>query len=332
MCVKESGISKFATAQAHQEEKAPTLRYVVITPARNEEQFIELTLKSMVVQTVRPLKWVIVSDGSTDRTDEIVAAYATQYKWIELIRLPERKERHFAGKVHAFDAGYARVAHLEHDVVCNLDADITLDEDHFEFLLGKFEVNPRLGVAGVPFREGTEQYDYRFTSVDHVSGACQLFRRECFEEIGGYTPIKSGGIDLVAVVSARMNGWETRTFLDKTCYHHRKMGTATRSALSGAFKGGYGDYLLGVHPLWQICRSLYQITKRPPLLLGGSLLLIGYFWAMITRAEKTVSPAMAKFRGKEQVGRLKRIFRSLLGRQQARSAACHGSSDESSTS
>src|SRR5437773_4088000 len=102
----------------------PVLTYVVITPARNEAQFIELTTKSMLAQSVHPLKWVIVSDGSTDGTDEIVTKFAANTPWIELIRMPERRERDFAGKVHAFNAGYARVAGLKYDVIVSLDADI----------------------------------------------------------------------------------------------------------------------------------------------------------------------------------------------------------------
>src|SRR5437773_5655127 len=219
------------------------LVYVLITPARNEAAFIELTLKSVIAQTLRPARWVIVSDGSTDGTDEIVRTYAAEYTWIELLRMPERRERHFAGKVDAFNAGCARVADLDYEVIGNLDADISFDEDYLAFLMRKFVENPRLGVAGTPFREGERQYDYRFTSVDHVSGACQLFRRQCFADIGGYTPTKIGGIDLVAVLSARMRGWQTRTFLEKTCAHHRKMGTATQPAVIVALKGGRGDYL-----------------------------------------------------------------------------------------
>src|SRR5215467_6869786 len=105
------------------------LEYVVITPARNEAHFIEQTLKSVTSQTVLPLKWVIVSDGSTDGTDDIVKQYAAQYPWIELLRMPERAERHFAGKVHAFNAGYTRVRDTEYDVVVSLDADISFEDD-----------------------------------------------------------------------------------------------------------------------------------------------------------------------------------------------------------
>src|SRR5579863_82249 len=137
-----------------------TLKYVLITPARNEAQYIELTLRSMVEQTRLPLKWVIVSDGSTDRTDEIVSEYASRYPWIEVLRMPERRERHFAGKVHAFNAGFESVKNLDFGVIGNLDGDVSFEPEHFEFLIGKMDENAGLGVAGAPFREGSFQYDY----------------------------------------------------------------------------------------------------------------------------------------------------------------------------
>src|SRR5438094_9848837 len=187
-------------------------RYVLISPARNEALYIGKTIESVIAQTVHPVRWVIVSDGSTDGTDDVVMKYAAQHDWIELVRQPERAERHFAGKVNAFNAGYARVKDLEYEVIGNLDADISFDEDYFAFLMSKFAENPRLGVAGTPYREGNATtYDYRFASIEDVAGACQMFRRECFEAIGGYRPVRSGGSDLIAVVSAPAEGWEART-------------------------------------------------------------------------------------------------------------------------
>jgi len=291
--------------------RATRLTCVLVTPARNEAAFIEPTIKAVVAQTARPIKWLIVSDGSTDATDEIVKRYAARHTWIELVRMPERNERHFAGKVNAFNAGYARIRDLDYDVIGNLDADITFDEEYLEFLLGKFAENPQLGVAGTPFREGSRQYDYRFTSIEHVSGACQLFRRECFEEIGGYVPLKIGGIDLVAVLVAQMKGWQTRTFPEKSCIHHRSMGTAKRSELMVAFKGGKGDYMLGGHPVWEAFRCIYQMT-RPPILLGGSLRLAGFIWAMLSSVAKVVPDDLVRFRRTEQMRRLTMFIKRAI--------------------
>lgn len=297
---------------------APT--YVLITPARNEAALIESTIQGVIRQTMRPAKWLIVSDGSTDGTDEIVKRYASEQPWIELVRMPERRERHFAGKVHAFNAAYAKVKDSHYDVIGSLDADITFDEGYFEFLLSRFAENPRLGVAGTPFREEGHQYDYRFTSIEHVSGACQLFRRQCFEDVGGYVPIKIGGIDLVAVMTARMKGWQTRTFPQKTCFHHRQMGTAKQNALMVAFRGGKGDYMLGGHPVWEFCRCFYQMSK-PPVVLAGMFRLVGFTGALVSRREKLVSADLVRFRRDEQMRRLKDFFgRVVRGRFSAPSA------------
>jgi glycosyltransferase involved in cell wall biosynthesis len=282
--------------------------YVLITPARNEARFIELTIKSVVAQTVRPIKWVVVSDGSTDGTDDIVRKYAAENPWIELVRMPERRERHFAGKVHAFSAGYARVRHLEYDVIGSLDADISFDEDYFSFLLRKLAEDATLGLVGTPFTDGLNSiYDYRFVSIEHVSGACQLFRSECFEQVGGYIPVKGGCIDHIAVISARMKGWKTRTFTEKVCLHHRQMGTARDSVMMMKFRYGQKDYVIGNHPIWELCRATYQMSKRP-VLLGGLMLMSGYVWALLRRAERPVSPELVAFYRREQMQRLNAFF------------------------
>jgi glycosyltransferase involved in cell wall biosynthesis len=284
------------------------LKYVLITPARNEEAYIEKTIQSVISQTVLPEKWVIVSDGSTDRTDEIVKQYIAENAWIELIRMPEHRDRQFAAKVHCFNAGYEKVKDVKYDIIGNLDADISFEEDYFEFLLSKFKGDQGLGVTGTPFVEDGKHYDYQFTNIEHVSGACQLFRRECFEEIRGYVPIKGGGIDWTAVTTARMKGWKTRTFTEKVCFHHKKMGTGNTSALMTSFRQGYKDYFLGGHPLWQLFRTIYQMSKKP-YIIGGLLLFFGYNWAYISRVERPVSQELMEFHRREQIQRLKKALK-----------------------
>ena len=294
--------------------------YALITPARNEAAFIEETINSVVNQSCLPIKWVIASDGSTDQTDEVVQRYAAVHGWIELVQTRDRKERDFAGKVYAFNAGYEIIKALRFDILGNLDADITFDSGYFEYLLRKFLEDKRLGVTGTPFREGSEQYNYRFSRKEHVSGACQLFRRECFESIGGYTPLKTGAVDLVAVVTARMKGWRTVTFTDKVCVHHRRMGSAKDHALAAAFKSGVGDYRMGVHPLWQVLRSFYQMSRKPRMVMGSAL-LAGYIWAALTRAPKPVSREFVQFRRNEQMSWLRERCNSLLRRPRSARAS-----------
>jgi glycosyltransferase involved in cell wall biosynthesis len=284
--------------------RSETLAYVLITPARNEEKFIEQTIQSVIRQTVLPRKWVIVSDGSTDRTDDIARTFLADHPWISLIRMPERRERHFAAKARCFEAGYERVRREDFNIIGNLDADITFGPDHFEFLLGKFAADPSLGVAGTAFVEGTASYDFRFASVEHVSGACQLFRRQCFEEIGGYQPVMGGGIDWIAVTSARMMGWKTRTFVERVWQHRRPMGTASSGSLNACFKLGRRDYYLGGHPLWELFRGCFQMARKP-FVLGGLLLLAGYWWALITRVKRPIPSELMRFHRREQMQRLR---------------------------
>jgi hypothetical protein len=221
--------------------------------------------------------------------------------------MPSRTERHFAGKVHAFNAGYARVASIEYEVIGNLDADVSIEPGHFEFLVSKFAEDSNYGLVGAPFREGTHQYDYRFSNIENVWGGCQLFRRKCFEDIGGYQPIKGGSIDHVAVVSSRMKGWKTRTFTESVCVHHRVMGTAQQSEVAAKRRLGQKDYAVGNHPLWEAFRVLYQM-KQKPFVSGGLALGWGYAWALVTRAKRPVSNEFVAFTHREQMQRLKRLF------------------------
>jgi glycosyltransferase involved in cell wall biosynthesis len=291
-----------------------TLRYVLITPARNEAAHIEKTLRSMISQTLPPVRWIIVSDGSTDGTDDIVRRYAASHAWIELLRMPERKERHFAGKVYAFNAGYAQVKDLDYDLIGNLDGDVSFESDYFEYLITQFAQSPRLGLAGTNYFENGLKYDFRFSNVEDVAGACQLFRRKCFEGIGGYQPIKGGGIDLVAVLSARMRGWETRSFTDKYLVHYRPQGTASARAWRVHFIDGQHDYRFGGHPVWELFRGAYRSAKKKPFFISGGLLLAGYASEMLKRKERPVPTELIEFRRREQMERLRKLGTRLVGR------------------
>ncbi len=286
---------------------ANLLSYVLITPARNEADYVEFTLRSMAAQTYPPLRWVIVSDGSTDGTDELVCKYTAQHPWIQLIRMPERKERHFAGKVHAFNAGREALGDLQYDVIGNLDADTSFEPDHFEYLLSQFTSDMALGVGGAPFVEGDSRYDYRFTNVENVWGGCQLFRTACYDDVGGYQPREAGCIDHVAVMTARMKGWKTQTFTGKVCQHHRLMGTATRGIWRSRFRQGEKDYSVGNHPLWQLFRTVYQAAQKP-YVIGGLAIGSGYFWSLLRGVKVAVSPELVQFVRREQMQRLRRVF------------------------
>jgi Glycosyl transferase family 2 len=289
-----------------------SMTYVLITPARNEEGLIGRTIESVAAQTVLPVKWVIVDDGSVDGTAEVVRRSLKDRPWIELVQMPRRRERSFAGKVFAFNAGYERVKDIRYEVIGNLDADVSFSPDHFEFLLGKFSADAALGVAGTVFvSEGYSSERHSFEGHSHVAGPCQLFRRRCFEEIGGYVPHKAGGVDWIAVATARMLGWRTEAFREKSFFHHRQLGTAERGAVSAAFSYGEKDYYLGGHPIWELFRVGYRMTKYPHV-VGGLAVGAGYCWAGLRRVERPVSRELMRFHRQEQMAKLKAILTSVL--------------------
>lgn len=306
-------VSRRPVEEVHAVERSLPV-YVLITPARNEAQFIKETLESVVKQTHRPLRWIVVSDGSTDGTDEIVSTYEVQHDWIELVRRPDRAQRNFAGKVDAFNAGYARLAGMQYDVIGNLDGDISFDEDYLEFIVGKFAENPKLGVAGTPYREHDPRHDERFKNPDHVSGACQLFRRACFEDIQGYRPVRSGGIDLIALLSAQAKGWQTKRFDEKVCLHRRSSGGGQHPNIyARLFNRGTKDYLLGSHPVFETFRSAHQMRSRP-YVLGGALMFAGYMWAMLRGLERSMPQKLIALRQLDQMQRLRNFLRRPLRR------------------
>src|SRR3989440_12058753 len=265
----------------------------------------------MVRQTLFPQRWVVVDDGSTDRTAEIVSDYSRNHEWIKLVRRPERIDRSFAAKVQSFNAGFELVHGLPFDVIGNLDADLSFDPDYLEFLMGKFAEDPKLGVAGTPFTEngGYDTAHDSFEGENHVAGGCQLFRRRCFEEIGGYVPNGIGGVDWVAVTTARMKGWKTRSFLEKRFHHLRMLGTAESSTVGASFFYGKKDYCLGGSPLWQVFRVAYWMTRQP---IDAIAFLSGYCWAAIRRPERPISHELMRFHRREQMQKLTAIFSAGL--------------------
>jgi glycosyltransferase involved in cell wall biosynthesis len=289
------------------------MKYVLITPARNEEAFIRKTLDSVVSQTVLPERWVIVDDGSTDRTAEIVESYAKRHPWIELVRRTEDRDRNFASKAHAVNTGLERANSLQFEILGNLDADVSFGPDYMEFLMQRFSEDPDLGVAGTPFtQEG--HYDSSkdsFEGENYVAGPCQLFRRDCFQEIGGYVPNRVGGLDWIAVMTARMKGWKVRAFPEKRFHHYRTLGTAEQGPVRALFSYGEKDYYLGSSPVWQLFRVAYRMGKEP-VLLGGLALFSGYIWASLRRAKRAISPELMRFHRKEQMKKLRTILCTLL--------------------
>jgi glycosyltransferase involved in cell wall biosynthesis len=284
-------------------------RYVLMTPARNEERNIQRLLETVAAQTVTPVRWVIVDDGSTDRTRELVEAYVGTHDFIRLICRAHDGPRTFASKAMALRRAYELLKHEAFDFVGNLDADVGLPPDYYARMLQEFGLAPSLGLAGGLVHDVEGETLIRHNSnVNSVAGAVQLFRREVYDMIGGYQPSAVGGIDTIAEVSTRMHGWTVRTFPDVTVRHHRPMGTASRGVLAASWRRGRMDYRLGYDPVFHLLMCAAHALDRPRLI--GSLLRSTSYVCQALRCAPVEAPSdVAAFMRQEQRARLMRGWR-----------------------
>ncbi len=283
-------------------------KYVLVTAAYNEERMIEQVLRSVVKQTVLPTRWVVVSDGSTDRTDEIVRRYALENPFIQLFRLTKAHKRNFGAQVDAINEGVAQLVGLDYKYIGNLDADVSFDSDYFDKVIEEFEKDSKLGLAGGFI---TEEQDGVFknrkrNSIDSVAHAVQLFRRECFETVGGYVPLKYGGPDWQAAVTARMKGWKVKSFPELSIRHHRPTGTAD-TWQRDCFRQGCMDFSLGSHPIFELFKCFRRTTDRP-FVIGAITRLYAFGWCYWTRQPREVSDEFLHFLRAEQMSRLTMPF------------------------
>jgi biofilm PGA synthesis N-glycosyltransferase PgaC len=286
--------------------------YVLITPARNEESNISKTIQAVLAQSILPRQWVIVSDGSIDATEAIVEKYVAAVPFIKLLRREGNREREFGSKVEAFRIGYQAIADVTHEFVGNLDADVSFPADYFEQLLHHFRQDKQLGICGgliVELIEG--KFVAQKMSLNSVAGAVQMFRRECYEDIGGYVGIKGGGIDAAAEITARMHGWKVRTFSDLPVWHHRRVVTGSSSIVGARFRQGASNYQLGYHPLFHLASCLSRMGERP-YVLGSASMLCGYLWSILKRPQRVLPPEVQRYLQKEQISRLTDAIRSVI--------------------
>ena len=283
-------------------------RYVLMTAAYNEEENIGKTLESVVSQTLLPERWVIVSDGSTDRTDEIVQAYEKRFAFIRFLRRTKPARRSFGSKVLALHFGSELFKDVEYDFIGNLDADITLGPSYFENLIGYFLSRPKLGLAGGFVCEevnGTFQ-SRRQNRVYSVAHAAQLVRKECYEAIGGYAVLEYGGEDWHAQVSAGMKGWEIESFPELEIRHHRHTGEGD-NLLRHKFRQGRMDYSLGSALLFEFLKCAERLPEKP--FVAGSIARFGgYLWSCIRRDRRPVSDEFVAFLRQEQNEKVRSSF------------------------
>ncbi|MAE46354.1 MAG: hypothetical protein CMJ86_05615, partial [Planctomycetes bacterium] len=287
-----------------------------------EEDAIGALVQSVLAQTVRPDRWVIVSDGSRDRTEEIVEELIINEPWITLVRIEGGQQRDFASKAYALQRGLLELrlpdylfqpdpqkGKLREDFLGVLDGDLRLAPGYFAQLLQVFDGEPELGLAGGQI---FEEYDGKQLeqdiSRDAVAGAVHLFRREAFEKTGGFRPLKDGGEDTLMELEVRAAGWQTRTVRELAVTHQGQVISGSGGQLALRFRRGYLNWRFGYDPFFAWVAIAYR-SLQAPVILGGICQAAGYLWAGIKRPERLVSPDLRRFLLAEQRSKLRALFR-----------------------
>ena len=282
-----------------------------MTAAHNEEQHIEKVLQSVTSQTVLPERWVIVSDNSSDRTDEIARRYAQKHHYIRFLRIDRREGRSFGSKVLALHQGVRLLEGATYEYIGNVDGDLSLPPDYFEKLISRFQQNRRLGIAGgfVHEEQGGGFCSRRTNNPINVAHGGQLVRRECYEEIGGYAVLEYGGEDWYAQTCARMKGWEAQAFPELHIYHHRHTGEGS-PRLATLVRLGRLDYSFGSDPIFEFLKCMRRLRDKP-YLVGAAIRFGTFLWMSVCSRPRPVPDEFVAFLRKEQRTRLGTVVRLL---------------------
>jgi len=283
--------------------------YIIVTPAYNEKKYIGLTINSVLAQTVRPLLWVIVDDGSTDQTADIIKLYAAEHSWIRYVyRTKKAGQSYYASNVYAIQEGIKYVQRLDYDFIAILDADISLPENYYQKIQEIFSCDLRLGIISgncvdkVGGKLKKHLYDRR-----SCAKAIMVFRRECFDQTGGFVPLKYGGEDTCVCFMARKQGWKTWAFHELLVIHNKPLGTGlSKNILKIRFRQGVGEFFLATHPLFMLLKSIRRCVKEPPHLIGGIARLMGFIYAHFMGQKRQIPDELVCYIRKEQ---LRRVFK-----------------------
>lgn len=306
------------TRPAEEPRRIARCGYVLMTAAYNEEANIGKTIASVLSQTLLPNRWVIVSDGSVDRTDEIVESHAKQHSFIQFERVKRAPGRSFGSKVRALHAASELLEDARHDYIGNLDADVSIEPSYFEDLIVCFQERPSLGLAGGFVCEETdgEFRSRRSNRLYSVAHAAQLVRRECYEAIGGYAVLEYGGEDWHAQTSARMRGWEVEAFPELKIFHHRHTGEG-ENLLRHKFRQGRMDYSFGSDPLFEVLKCAERLPEAP-FFMGSVSRLAGFLWSWVRGERRPVSDEFIAFLRSEQKMRMHSVIGRLRGLREVR--------------
>lgn len=290
-------------------------KYVLITPARNEARFIKNVIKSIIAQTILPQRWLIIDDASTDSTSAILRHYEANYDFITSFRVRHvGNQPAYVHRIIIFLKAYDTIKDLDYHFLGSLDADLTFEPTYYENIMAEFNRNPKLGIASGVFNDvvnGQPQNTIRDPDLINTPGGLLLFRRECYEAIGGYCVLKYGAADSLAGIMARMNGWETRSFPRYRASHHRLMGTAYGThILKARFQQGLAEHGIATRPAFMLAKSLRRAILEKPYVIGSLARLVGFLYGYCLREEREIPPEAAHFVRKEQI---RRLFSYLSG-------------------
>jgi biofilm PGA synthesis N-glycosyltransferase PgaC len=278
------------------------VKYVVITPVRDEEKHMEATIEAVAGQTIRPSEWVIVNDGSSDRTGEIIDQYAAKFSWISVVHRSNRGFRKSGGGVvEAFYDGYERLRCNDWDFVVKLDGDLTFARTYFEKCFEHFERDPELGVGGGEIYHdvgGVQKLEAN--PKFHVRGATKIYRRDCWEAIGGL--LRAPGWDTIDEVKANMLGWKTYSFGELQLVHHRLTGTAD-GLLRDRIKHGIACYVSGYDPLFVVASCVSRLIQKP-YIAGSAAIFYGFIKGYWIRMPRVNDKQLIKYLRTQQLRRL----------------------------
>jgi glycosyltransferase involved in cell wall biosynthesis len=260
-------------------------RYCLITPCRNEADHVRSTLDTILAQTVKPAKWVIVDDGSTDDTPRILADYAARCDFIQVVQRSDRGGRSVGpGVIEAFYDGLSRVRLDDYDYVCKLDADLELPPRYFERAMERMEQDPYLGnVSGKLFeRQPDGRIEETTIGDENALGAAKFYRAACFKEIGGF--VRAVCWDGIDGHMCRIKGWIAQSVDDPEMriLHLRPMGSSQDNIWVGRKRWGRGKYFMGSAWYYTAAVSLYRMLERPRI-MGGVGIMAGYLQAAARR-------------------------------------------------
>jgi glycosyltransferase involved in cell wall biosynthesis len=283
----------------------PAWKYVIVSPVRDEEQFIAQTLQSVIHQTIRPAEWIIVDDGSRDETGRIIDEYARHYPWIIALHRADRGKRLAGtGVMEAFYFGYEHLKCQDWDFIVKLDGDVGLEAEYFEKCFQRFSEDATLGICGgVMYCEENGHLKLDVQPMFHVRGAIKLYRRSCWLDIGGL--IKSPGWDTVDEIHSNMLGWRTRSFWDLKVIHHRPTGAAAGTWHDNV-KNGRADYVSAYHPLFIAVKCLKRMFQKPYVIKSVAH-LYGYVSGYTRKIPRIGNEKLIRYIRTQQLRRL--LFR-----------------------